>query len=101
MIVFYPVAFVVLAQATLSDRWGGCGSGRITPLSLMSGSLEPRTWGVWLQVYSRPPFPESFTESQYRLPRRPQRYPTSRDESARAPSALAHRVVVVSLSYCR
>ena len=45
MIVFYPVAFVVLAQATVSDRCDGSGSDRITPLSLMSRSLEPRTWG--------------------------------------------------------
>ena len=34
MIVFYPVAFVVLAQATLSDRHAGRGTVRLSASAL-------------------------------------------------------------------
>ena len=77
MIVSYPVAFVVLITATLSDRWNGCGSDRIMPLSLMSGSLEPRTWGGVAIVIEYAAFPGSLF---WLSPRRPSplRQPTER-----------------------
>ena len=45
MIVSYPVAFVVLESAALSDGIRTQGAGTVLRVSLMSGSLEPRTWG--------------------------------------------------------